>query len=166
MGRVEDRLEAGERVIFRTGLHPMTFSGAVSMALFVALVVVLLIRHNDLPQATEVEIAVVGALVAALGFVPGLLRWRRTAFLVTERRLLVTSGTFRRHGTTASLAPNVIEQEGGATGRMLDHGTVTVVGDDGEPLGVSHVARARELVEAVQTQARRASSGRRGSASP
>ena len=36
------------------------------MALFVALVVMLLIRHNDLPLATEVQIALVGGSLAAL----------------------------------------------------------------------------------------------------
>ena len=53
MGRAEDWLEPGERVMFRTGLHPMAFGGALSLMLFVALVVALLIRHNDLPPATE-----------------------------------------------------------------------------------------------------------------
>ncbi len=166
MGRVEDRLEPGEQVIFRTSLHPMTFGGALSMALFVALVVMLLIRHNDLPPATEVRIALVGTLVAALGFVPGLLRWRHTAFLLTERRLLMSSGTYRQRTLASPLAPGVVEQEGGITGRMLDHGTVTVTGPDGQPTGVAHVARARELVEVARTQARRASAGRRGSATP
>jgi hypothetical protein len=166
MGRVEDRLDPGEQVIFRTGLHPMNFGGALSLALFVALVVVLLIRHNDLPRATEVQIALVGTLVAAQAFVRGLLRWRHTAFLLTERRLLVRSGTYRQHMLALPLAPGVIEQEGGITSRVLDHGTVTVTGPDGQPASVAHVARARELVEAAGTQARRASAGRRGSATP
>ena len=165
MGRAEDWLEPGERVMFRTGLHPMAFAGALSLALFVALVVVLLIRHNDLPPATEAQIVVVGALVALLGSVPALLRWRHTALFVTDRRLLVRSGTYRQHMLATPLAPGIVEQESGATGRMLDHGTVTVVGPDGQMIGVAHVARARELVEVARAQARRSATARRSPAS-
>ena len=150
--------------MFRTGLHPMAFAGALSLALFVALVVVLLIRHNDLPPATEAQIVVVGALVALLGSVPALLRWRHTALFVTDRRLLVRSGTYRQHMLATPLAPGIVEQESGATGRMLDHGTVTVVGPDGQMIGVAHVARARELVEVARAQARRSATARRSPA--
>jgi membrane protein YdbS with pleckstrin-like domain len=165
MGHAEDWLEPGERVMFRTGLHPMAFAGALSLALFVALVVTLLIRHNDLPPSTEAQIVVAGVLVALLGSVPALLRWRHTAFLVTERRLLVRSGTYRQHTLVTPLAPQIVEQESGATGRMLDHGTVTVMGPDGQVSGVAHVARARELVEMVRAQARRSATARRSPAS-
>ena len=165
MGRAEDWLEPGERAMFRTGLHPMAFAGVLSLALFVALVVVLLIRHNDLPPATEAQIVVVGALVALLGSVPALLRWRHTALFVTDRRLLVRSGTYRQHMLATPLAPGIVEQESGATGRMLDHGTVTVVGPDGQMIGVAHVARARELVEVARAQARRSATARRSPAS-
>jgi membrane protein YdbS with pleckstrin-like domain len=165
MGRAEDWLEPGERVMFRTGLHPMAFAGALSLALFVALVVVLLIRHNDLPPVTEAQIVVVGVLVAVLGSVPALLRWRRTALFVTDRRLLVRSGTYRQHLLATPLAPGIVEQESGTTGRMLDHGTVTVVGPDGQMIGVAHVARARELVEVAHAQARRSATARRSPAS-
>ena len=165
MGRAEDWLEPGERVMFRTGLHPMAFGGALSLALFVTLVVALLIRHNDLPPATEAQIVVAGVLVALLGSLPALLRWQHTALLVTERRLLVRSGTYRQHTLVSPLAPGVVEQEGGVTGRMLDHGTVTVMGPDGQVTGVAHVARARELVEMARAQARRSATARRGPAS-
>ena len=165
MGRAEDWLEPGERVMFRTGLHPMAFGGALSLALFVTLVVALLIRHNDLPPATEAQIVVAGVLVALLGSLPALLRWQHTALLVTERRLLVRAGTYRPHTLVAPLAPGIVEQEGGVTGRMLDHGTVTVMGPDGQVTGVAHVARARELVEMARAQARRSATARRGPAS-
>jgi membrane protein YdbS with pleckstrin-like domain len=165
MGRAEDWLEPGERVLFRTGLHPMAFAGALSLALFVALVVLLLIRHNDLPPATEAQIVVVGVLVALVGSVPALLRWRHTALVVTDRRVLVRSGTYWQHVLATPLAPGIVEQESGTTGRLLDHGTVTVMGPDGQVIGVAHVARARELVEMARAQARRSATARRSPAS-
>jgi len=155
MQGAEAHLEPGERVLFRTGLHPVAFSGAVGMALSVALVVLLLIRHNDLPVATELQIALVGGLVALFGAVPAFLRWRRTALLLTERRLLVTAGAFRRRELALPL-PAVVEQEPGLSGKLLDHGTVVMTAPDGHLSSVAHVAHAHELVERTRTQARRA----------
>jgi membrane protein YdbS with pleckstrin-like domain len=162
MGAIDAQLEPEERVLFRTGLHPMAFSGAVTLALFVGLVVVLLIRHNDLPAATELRIALAGLAVALVGALPSLLRWRNTELAVTERRVLVSAGGFRRRHLAVPVAPAAVEQEGGLTGGVLDHGTVTVAAPDGRASSIGHVARARELVEVARAQARR--SPRRGAA--
>ena len=160
MRGAEVQLEPGERVLFETRQHPMAFSGAAGMALCVALVVFLLIRHNDLPPATEAQIAVVGLLVALAAALPALLRWRHTAVVLTDRRLLVSAGAFRRREMAIPLGPAVFEQEPGLTGKLLDHGTVFIEGPDGQLSSVAHVARASDLVEQVRVQARRAS--RRG----
>ncbi len=162
MGSIDSQLESGERVLFRTGLHPMAFSGAASLAAFVALVVILLIRHNELPPRTELEIVLAGVGVALLGVLPSLLRWRNTELVVTDRRLLATAGSLRRRRLTVPLSPATAEQEAGLTGGALDHGTVTITGPEGRGSSISHVARARELVEVARAQARR--SPRRGSA--
>ncbi len=155
MPSLDRQLEPGERLLFRTGLHPMGFAGAATLALFVGLVVALLIRHNDLPARTDLQIALVGILVAALGALPSILRWRNTALAVTDRRVLVTAGSLRRREMAVPLGPAVIEQEAGLTGRMFDHGTVTVASPEGAASSVGHVARARELVEVARAQARR-----------
>jgi hypothetical protein len=160
MRGAEAQLEPGERVVFETRQHLMAFSGTAGMALCVALVVLLLIRHNDLPPATEVQIAVVGALVVLVAALPAVLRWRHTTLVLTERRLLVSAGAFRRHEIAVPLGPAVVEQEPGLSGNLLDHGTVFVSGPDGQPISVAHVAHARDLVERARAQARR--SARRG----
>jgi membrane protein YdbS with pleckstrin-like domain len=160
MGAIDAQLESEERVLFRTGLHPMAFTGALTLALFVALVVTLLIRHNELPQRTEVQLVLAGLGVAVIGAIPSLLRWRNTELAVTERRVLVSAGGFRRRRLAVPLAPATVEQEAGLTGGMLDHGTVTVAAPDGRASSIGHVARARELVEVARAQARR--SPRRG----
>jgi hypothetical protein len=155
MASVESQLEPEERVLFRTGLHPFAFTGAVTLGLFVALVVALLIRHNDLPPRTDLQIALVGAAVAVLGALPAALRWRNTALAVTDRRVLVSAGGLRRRRLEVPLGPAAIEQEGGLTGSLFDHGTVTFCGPDGRMSSIGHVARARELVEVARAQARR-----------
>lgn len=162
MASVDSQLEPGEPVLFRTGLHPLAFSGAATLALFVALVVGLLIRHNDLPPRTDLQIALVGGLVAALGAIPSTLRWRHTALAVTDRRLVVSAGGLRRRALSVPLGPAMVEHDAGMTGRLFDHGTVTVAAPDGRASSIGHVARARELVEVARAQARRTS--RRGGA--
>jgi membrane protein YdbS with pleckstrin-like domain len=156
MASVESQLEPGERVLFQTGLHPLAFSGAATLAVFVTLIVALLIRHNDLPAQTELQIALVGAAVAVLGALPSALRWRNTALAVTDRRVLMNGGGLRRRHLTVPLGPAAVEQESGLTGSLFDHGTVTISGPDGRSSSVGHVARARELVEVARAQARRA----------
>jgi membrane protein YdbS with pleckstrin-like domain len=156
MQGAEAQLEPGEQVVFRTGQHPMAFSGAVGMALCIGLAVFLLIRHNDLPAATELQIAAVGGLLALLGAVPAILRWRHTGLVLTERRLLVSAGGFRRRLMAIPLGPAVLDQEAGLMGRLLDHGTVLMTAPDGQLSSVAHVAHARELVERARTHARRA----------
>src|SRR5262245_65976036 len=85
MGAIDAQLEPDERVLFRTGLHPMAFTGAVTLALFVALVVILLIRHNDLPPRTEIQIVLVGLGVEVLGAVSSLLYLQRTRLVGAGR---------------------------------------------------------------------------------
>ena len=160
MHGAQAQLEPGEQVLFQTRQHPMAFSGAAGMALCIALAVILLIRHNDLPLSTEVQIAVVGGLLALASALPAILRWRHTALVLTERRLLVSAGGLRRHEMAIPLGPAVLEQEAGLSGKLLDHGTVLMTAPDGQLSSVAHVARARELVELARAQARR--SPRRG----
>src|SRR5262249_56098172 len=111
MGGVGAQRDPGEGVLFETRQHPMAFSGAAGMALCVVLVVFLLIRHNDLPPATEAQIAVVGLLVGLAAALPALLRWRHTTLALTDRRLLVSAGGFRRRELAIPLGPAVLEQE-------------------------------------------------------
>lgn len=150
MSSVDPAVAPDERVVVRTGLHPMAFSGAWGMALFVALVVVLLIRHNELPLATDVRIALVGALVAALGALPSWLRWRNTGVVVTDRRILATAGARGQYRVELPLAEATVTQEAGLTGRLLDHATLSIAAPDGRRWSIGHVARASTVADAVR----------------
>ena len=148
MSSVESVVDPGERTIVRTGLHPVAFGGALGMALFIGLVVALLIRHNDLPLRTDVKIALVGALVAALGAVPSWLRWRSTSVVVTERHMVATAGVRGQHRLELPLADATVSEEAGPLGRLLDHATLSIVARDGRSWTIGHVAHARAVVEA------------------
>jgi membrane protein YdbS with pleckstrin-like domain len=148
MSSVESVVGPEEPTVVRTGLHPVAFGGALGMALFIGLVVALLIRHNDLPLRTDVQIAVVGALVAALGAVPSWLRWRNTSVVVTDRHIVATAGVRGQHHLELPMADATVSAEAGRLGRALDHATLSIVARDGRSWSIGHVAHARAVVEA------------------
>lgn len=150
MSSVDSELNPGERIVVRTGLHPVAFAGALGMAVFVGLVVALLIRHNDLPARTDLQIALVGALVAALGALPAVLRWRNTSVVVTERQIMARAGWRGHHRLEVPLGEATVTDEPGGTGRFLDHGTLTIGARDGRSWTIGHVARARAVADAVR----------------
>jgi hypothetical protein len=164
MSADQPQLEPGERVVVRTGLHPMSFVGALTTAAFIGLVVALLILHNDLPVRTDLQIALAGLLLAGLCALPSMLRWRRTAVTVTDRRVLAAGGLRGQHRLDLPLAEVAgIEEEPGLTGRFLDHGALGITARDGRTLGIGHLAHARAVVDAVR---RAAGGARRAGGSP
>lgn len=151
MPSVERLLAPGERVVFRTRLHPLVLGGGLSTAAFILLVVVLLVRHNDLPDATEAQIVLVGLGLMILALLRPFLRWRRTVFMVTDHRLLVEAGALRPATLEVPLdRPDVLSSDGGRS-----HGTLTVTAADGRGWRFTHVAAADQLVAAARTPGRR-----------
>jgi len=144
MGSLDRHLDADERIVFRTRLHPVVFTGAVGFAAFVIGVAALVVVRNPLAPGTARTLLLGGLAVAAGGFVMPVLRWRRTEFAVTPRRLLATVGLLParvvelRHGEAA------VEVEQTLGGRLLGYGTV-VLGD----VVFHRVARALVLQAAV-----------------
>ncbi len=163
MHDVERLLTPGEQMVARTGLHAVVLGGAASFAVFVGLVVFLLIRNNELATATDLQIAAVGVLIAACGFVTPFLRLRRTAFLVTDRRLVVTAGGLRRQTLEIPLErANVREGDQTLLGRWLGYGSLGVSAPADVPRTWAHVVRPGAIVAAVNGDARRSAGARRG----
>jgi hypothetical protein len=151
MPSVERLLAPGERVVYRTRLHPVVLFGGVSTAAFIVLVATLLIRHNQLPPATEAQIALVGAALVVVTLLRPVLRWRRTAFLVTDHRVLIQAGAFRPATLDVPIdRPDVLSADGGKS-----YGTLTVAASDGRGWRFAHVAAADKLAAAARPVARR-----------
>jgi hypothetical protein len=138
--------------------HPIVFSGALGFTSFVALVVTLLIRHNDLPASTDWRIVAWGGAIAASGWIMPLLRWRRAWIELDGDRLRWASGRWRVADLDVDLG-----QAGGLAieqswlGRLLDYAHLRAV----DAAGAEHHFPAVSGVEAFRRTAER--SGRRGS---
>jgi hypothetical protein len=149
-------LEAGEQVVLRGGLHPVVLAGGLGAAAFVALVATLLIRHNDLSVGTNLRIVLWAAVIAGLFLVRPVLRWRRSAVVVTDRRLMVRFGALRLETLAQPLVAEGVAAGGTSVlGRMLDYGTLAIATGGGEARTIWPVARPTAVVEAVQAAARR-----------
>lgn len=143
--------------------HAVYFSGAAGLALFVGLVATLLIRHNDLPRATDWRIVGWAILVAVSGFVGPVLRWTRTWVELDDHGIRCRSGLVRRRTLALEfdhIRAMTVEQSW--LGRWLRYGHVRVVDDAGgdfvlpplAPLEPFRVAAAR-----VGRQSRRSDGG-------
>jgi uncharacterized membrane protein YdbT with pleckstrin-like domain len=135
---------------FQTRFHPVVLSGAMWFAATVAGIVTLIIVRNDLPAAPARQLALAGIVVAVLGFVPPIVRWRRSELAVTGEGLRVRTGLFRVHTT---LLPHdrveAVEARATVVGRLLDYGTVRIVGADGTYEELPRVARAAAFRDAA-----------------
>jgi membrane protein YdbS with pleckstrin-like domain len=138
-------------VLFRTGLHPMSGASAFGLAAFIAFIGTLIIRHNDLPPATDARIALVCLALGGLALVGPLLRLRRSAVVVTPGTLHLRLASWRERATDIPVrAIRAIDVRSGAVGRRFDFGTVTLAADDDTVIVVHHVRAPVALRDALR----------------
>jgi membrane protein YdbS with pleckstrin-like domain len=155
----QQRAPEEEVVVFRTRLHAVVFAGTAGFATFVLGVVALIVARNELASETVRTLWLVGAGVVALTFVSPCLRWRRSEFAVTTRRLVVRVGALARDRFELPLRDVAkVGVERPLAGRLLGYGTLWVVGPDGVLESFPRVAAVEGLRAAVQRQG--AGSGR------
>jgi uncharacterized membrane protein YdbT with pleckstrin-like domain len=132
---VESSLLADESVVFETHLHwSIYFIGCVFAALaFVTSGVTLLIA--------------VPALIGAS------IRQSTSEFAVTEKRVLVKTGWISRRTIELNLSKvESVDVSQGMFGRVLDYGTITVVGTGSTKQSFRHIAKPLEFRRAIQSQ--------------
>jgi uncharacterized membrane protein YdbT with pleckstrin-like domain len=153
MGYVDKNLLPGESVTYRAHLHPIIFATPA----FLALVGILLVAVGS-TSTTLIVLAGVGVLLVIAAVIVGLPRYVRlksSEFAITDKRVLVKTGVVRRHTLELLLSKvETIGVEQGVFGRMLNYGTVTIVGTGGtkEPFtGISHPLEFRRQVQSHAT---------------
>jgi uncharacterized membrane protein YdbT with pleckstrin-like domain len=163
MAALDRHLAPDEAVVVRTRLHPVVFGNAIFFALFVTGVVVLVVARNELPTETIWLLALGAALLAAASFVPPALRWWRSAFAVTDRRVLAQVGVFSPHVVEAPLGRATgVRLDQNLWGRLLGYATLRLVGRDGAVEAFPQVACAGAVRDAIGRQAGGSAVGRRG----
>ncbi len=140
--------------------HPIVMGNAVSFAAFVALVVTLLIKNNpDLSLETDWRIMEWGVVVALLGFVLPVLRWRTGWIELDAERVRWTIGILpRRHFESRLDALHAMVVEQGWAGSVLGYATLRVV----DASGAERVFSPAGDVEALRAAATKWDPSRRG----
>jgi hypothetical protein len=154
---MRDRQESGAQTpLIRAGLHPMSCAGGISLAAFILFVGTLIIRHNDLPAATDLRIAG-GSLLLGLAALAGpLLRYVRSEVVVTPARLRLRLGGWRPRVTDLALRDvEEVEVRSGRLGRQMDFGTFAVASRNDDGVVVHHLRRAAAIEAAINRANRR-----------
>jgi uncharacterized membrane protein YdbT with pleckstrin-like domain len=161
MADLSSELEPGEEMVVRARMHPIAFAGTVGFAAFVVGAAWLIVVRNELAGSTILQLWLAALGIVLIGFVSPVIRWRNAECLVTTRRVLLRAGLFRPR-TLALRLPAIedvgVEQSFG--GRLLDYGTLQIVGSDGAVDVFAKVRCAQGVREAVLRQTR-GTSGRR-----
>ncbi len=152
MGYVDKNLLPGEAVTYRAHLHPIIFVTPAFLA-----VVGILLAAVGFTDTTLTVLAVLGVLLLVAAVIIGLPRYIRlksSEFAITDKRVLVKTGVVRRHTLELLLSKvETIGVEQGVFGRMLDYGTVTIVGTGGTKEPFKDIARPLEFRRQVQSHA-------------
>jgi uncharacterized membrane protein YdbT with pleckstrin-like domain len=150
MPALDQYLAPDETVVLRTRLHPVVFGNAATFALFTVAVVVLIIARNDLAARTIGLLWLGAAGLVVVSSVPPVLRWRASAFAVTNRRVLAQVGIFSPRVIEAPLGRGGgVRIEQNMWGRLFDYATLALVGPDGAVESFPQVARAAALRDAT-----------------
>lgn len=121
MSYIERDLMEGERLVHRTGLHPVVYLRPASWLLGGAVLAALLLRRGLALPGLAVAAA---ALAASL---PVLVRLLSSEYGVTNRRVFVKAGWIGRHTLETALSKvGVIVVDQTPLGRVLGYGTLTL----------------------------------------
>ena len=140
MGYIDEKLQEGEQVMYRTKRHP----AGIMFPIFVIVIAFVFFG----PSWLGLVLAVLGGLWLAAE-----LAQRAGEFGVTQKRVLMKGGLFRK-----ATADTPLEQIAGIQvtqsflGRKLGYGTATVRGKDGTTSSFSAVNHPWDFANKVQEQ--------------
>ena len=131
MGYIDEILEPGEKVVFKTRLSWTLYGPAIVYALVALALTVFATSAAGLGVAAFViaALSALAALAALVGFLRAWFRRWTTEVVVTDRRVVLKRGFIRRH--TAEMNMQKVESvdvDQTQLGRIFNYGTVTIKG--------------------------------------
>ncbi|HLH32656.1 MAG TPA: PH domain-containing protein [Terriglobia bacterium] len=155
MGYVDNNLITGERVTYRGRLHWILFLKPVLMSVVLIVVIGVVLYAANVNQwlsSQQMFLAgLIGLCVAALPFLPAIIRYTSAEFSVTNKRVILKIGFIQ--SDTAEMFLNKIESVGvdqTVVGRMFGYGDIVIRGTGGslEPFrGVSNPLEFRRQIQ-------------------
>jgi len=141
MSYIKEHLNPGERIVYRTTLHPIIFTwGALE-------VLGSLIFYDQDPRAGLLFL--IGCIVLLYEGV----RFSTSEFAVTNTRVVIKTGWFNRRSLEVQLAKvEAVAVDQGPLGHLLDYGTLTVGGTGGTKEKITLVRAPIVLRKQIQQQ--------------
>lgn len=148
MSYVNSVLQPGERIVVRAHLHWIVYGHAIAL---LVLGLVLLVWEASLSASTmlmQITAVTFFVLVAAAAAYAWFVRWI-TEIAVTDRRIIYKRGFIMRHTAEMNMDKVAsVDVDQSILGRLLDYGTVHVLGTGGSPSpdrdrlpGIEHLHR-------------------------
>ena len=152
MSYVDENLLPGERVVYRAHLHPIIYAGPTALALVAIALVAFAFLRGDLLVVVmwaALPVLLIALVLATIQFIHS----RSSEFAVTNHRVVIKTGVIRRH--TLELLLQKVEGIGvdqTLVGRMLNLGTIVVIGTGGSKEEFAKIANPLEFRHQVQGQ--------------
>jgi uncharacterized membrane protein YdbT with pleckstrin-like domain len=147
MSYVDEHLLPGEELRYRAHLHKIIFLGPAAIGLVGVAVAVALVGFD------LAILAIIALVLASLPLVVTYITYVSSEFAVTDKRVVIKTGWLQR--TTLELMLAKVEGIGvdqSLLGRMLDAGTITVIGTGGTDEHFPNIAAPLEFRRQVQSQ--------------
>jgi uncharacterized membrane protein YdbT with pleckstrin-like domain len=131
MAYINEILEPGEKVVFKTSLSWTVYGPAIVYALLALALTVLSTTVAGLGAIAIAiaALAVLAALAALFGFLRAWFRRWTTEIAVTDRRVVLKRGFIRRHTVEMNMHKvESVEVDQTQLGRIFSYGTVTIKG--------------------------------------
>jgi uncharacterized membrane protein YdbT with pleckstrin-like domain len=137
MSYIDEILQPGERVNFRTGPSRWLYAPSVLLLLAAAALAIWSLQMSSGFGVYALILAAVLALVAVIVWFPAFMKRWTTELVATDRRVIYKTGLLRRH--TIEMNMDKVESvnvDQSIWGRLFNYGTVEIHGTGGglEPL--------------------------------
>ena len=153
MSYVDENLIAGEQVQYKSHLHWIAYIPSVLLAaLLLSLSAFAFYSYGSNKDVVWEYAAWAFLALAAVPIVRTHVICKNSEFAVTDKRVLLKTGVFRRH-TFETLVTQVenIGVDQSVLGRLLDYGTITVTGTGATKETFARIAAPLEFRRQVQT---------------
>ena len=150
MSYIESQLLPGEQIRYRAHLHRIAFLPAYAVA---GLTIVLaILAALSVPELWFVVIPL--TLVALVMMIVAFVTYKSSEFAVTDRRVIIKVGWIKRRTLETMLGKvEAVGVDQGLLGRMLNFGTITVIGTGGTQEQFQQIAAPLEFRKHVQAEA-------------
>lgn len=151
---IKNNLLANEKVIFRTHLHWLYFISPSLVIVFgCSLIIVSLQQKQNLGDFSNYifYLGLITAIIGILSFLKEYIHHNTSEFVVTNQRVFVQEGVFRRKTTSMMLTQiEAVEVDQTLSARLLNFGHIEITGSGGAASKFTYIHKPEKFRRAIQ----------------